>query len=260
VSNTGHVTAGNDGSDDSTDTVCVKPAAIHVEKTADAHFVNAGDTIGFTIVVWNTGTGDATGVKLADTLPTDAGLNWTITAPLPGAGWGAPTTCVITGAVGSQSLACGGAAGVTVPAGTTKAGSTFRVHISSPTTAATVVTSPVSNTAMVTTGNDGTDQSTDQVDVLGTQMRVQDTLVGLSATTGTVTYTAYHSGADCGSASNGVAAGGGAIVGGVIPLSDVITIGPGATFGDTVFFTATYDDGAGHTFTTACNEMASSHP
>ena len=78
VDNTGHVTTTNDGSDQSEDTVCVKPAAIQIAKTADAAQVNAGEQIGFTMTVWNTGAGDAKGVKLNDTLPTNAGLDWSI--------------------------------------------------------------------------------------------------------------------------------------------------------------------------------------
>ena len=142
----------------------------------------------------------------------------------------------------------------------TKAASSFTVHITSPTTAATVVTSPVVNQARVTTGNDGSENSSDMIDVLGTDMRVQDQLVGLTATTGNChLHRLPLPGACQAPTTGGTAAGGGAIVGGVVPLSDVITIGPTAAFGDTVFFTATYTNGA-TTFTTACNEMASSKP
>jgi uncharacterized repeat protein (TIGR01451 family) len=60
-------------------------------------------------------------------------------------------------------LSCGGANGVTVPAGTTQAASTFTVHITSPTTGATGGDCPtsgvVNNTGSVTTSNDGSDQS-----------------------------------------------------------------------------------------------------
>ena len=61
--------------------MCVNPADIKILKTADASSVNAGDPIGFTITVWNAGAGDAAGVKLNDTLPTNAGLYWTIDGP-----------------------------------------------------------------------------------------------------------------------------------------------------------------------------------
>src|SRR3954447_9766450 len=104
----------------------INGADIHIVKTADAAQVNAGEPIGFTLTVFNDGNGDAHGVSLTDTLPTNAGLSWSIASQ--GAGWN--NTCKITAGV----LTCGP---VTVLAGTTQAASTFTVHITSPTTAAT---------------------------------------------------------------------------------------------------------------------------
>ena len=69
--------------------------AIHIVKTADAAQVNAGEQIGFTMTVWNDGSGDAQGVTLTDTLPTKAGLAWSIASQ--GAGWS--RTCAITAGV-----------------------------------------------------------------------------------------------------------------------------------------------------------------
>jgi uncharacterized repeat protein (TIGR01451 family) len=136
--------------------VAVKGAAIHILKTADKAQVNAGDPIGFTLTVWNDGDGAAHGVKLSDPLPVKPGLVWTIDAQ--GAGWN--NTCVIA----SGTLTCGGADGVTVPAGTTQTASTFTVHITSPTTGATGGDCPetgvVDNTGSVTTSNDGKGDST----------------------------------------------------------------------------------------------------
>ena len=117
--------------------------------------MNVGSQIGFTMTVSNSGDGDAHGVKLNDTLPTNAGLSWSIASQ--GAGWG--SSCSISGGV----LSCGGTDGVTVPAGTTAAASTFTVHIVSGTTAATGGDCPgsgtVDNTGNVTTSNDGSDHS-----------------------------------------------------------------------------------------------------
>ena len=48
----------------------MSPADIKIVKTADAAQVNAGEQIGFTLTVYNTGTGDAKGVNLSDPLPT----------------------------------------------------------------------------------------------------------------------------------------------------------------------------------------------
>ncbi len=163
VDNTGHVTTSNDGSGQSEDTVCVNPPGIQILKKADASQVNAGDQVGFTITVYNTGAGDAQGVKLNDTLPTNAGLSWsidTVTSP-PGSGWNG--TCAITAGV----LNCGGTNGVTVPHNTTLAASSFTVHIISSTTSATGGPCPgtglVDNTGHVTTSNGGSGQSEDTV-------------------------------------------------------------------------------------------------
>ncbi len=156
VDNTGTVTTGNGGSGQSADSTCVSAPGIHIVKTADAPQVKAGDPIGFTLTVYNDGGGDATGVKLSDPLPGNAGLGWTIASQ--GAGWG--SSCAIAGGV----LSCGGADGVTVPGDTPLAGSTFTVHVVSGTTAATGGTCPggtgvVNNTGTVTTANDGSEQS-----------------------------------------------------------------------------------------------------
>jgi len=152
IDNTGHVSTTNDGSGDSTASTCVAAPAVHIVKTADAAQVNAGSPIGFTLTVSNTGSGDAHGVVLSDTLPTNAGLSWSIASQ--GAGWN--NTCAIALGV----LTCGP---VTVPAGTTQAASSFTVHITSPTTGATGGDCPetgvVNNTGNVTTTNDGSDQS-----------------------------------------------------------------------------------------------------
>jgi uncharacterized repeat protein (TIGR01451 family) len=155
VNNTGHVSTTNDGSGDSPASTCVAAPAVHIVKTADAAKVNAGSPIGFTLTVYNDGSGTAHGVKLSDTLPTNAGLSWSVASQ--GAGWAG--SCSIAAGV----LSCGGANGVTVPAGTTQAASTFTVHITSPTTGATggdcPTTGVVNNTGTVSTSNDGSGQS-----------------------------------------------------------------------------------------------------
>ncbi|HXR42795.1 MAG TPA: DUF11 domain-containing protein, partial [Acidothermaceae bacterium] len=138
--------------------VTIKPATIRIVKTADAPQVNAGEPIGFTMTVFNADTGDARGVTLADTLPSKPGLSWKIAANGVGAGWGASGCSIASGV-----LSCGGANGVTVPGGTTQAASTFTVHVTSPTTAATGGNCPggngvVDNTATVSTTNTGGDE------------------------------------------------------------------------------------------------------
>jgi uncharacterized repeat protein (TIGR01451 family) len=168
VDNTGTVDTTNDGSDESSAEICVAGPAIHIVKTADAAQVSAGDPIGFTMTVWNSGIGDATGVTLSDTLPTNAGLDWSIDAQ--GAGWAG--SCAIAAGV----LSCGP---VTVPAGTTQAASTFTVHIVSDTTGATggdcQETGLVDNTGSVDTTNDGSDESSDQICVAAPAIHIAKT-------------------------------------------------------------------------------------
>ena len=113
-------------------TVSCGPPALSVTKTADEENVVAPNPIGYTITVNSSGGGAATGVSLTDVLPTDAGLSWSIDT---GAG------CSIT----TGTLSCN--------IGDMASGSSFTVHISSPTTQDTVADSPVQNTASVTATN-----------------------------------------------------------------------------------------------------------
>jgi len=133
--NTATVTADqNDGSPQSKASTDVLCASIAIEKTADAGSVSAGTDIGFKIKVTNNGAGTATGVSMTDTLPTNAGLSWTV-ADDGGA------TCVVNGGVLTCTMA------------SLASGASFTVHITSPTTKATCGT--VNNHAAVTTTNDG---------------------------------------------------------------------------------------------------------
>ena len=141
--NTAHVSTSNAGNATASAPITCNSAAIHIVKTADAASVNAGDIIGFTITISNSGTGTAHGVTVNDPLP--GGVTWSI-ATQSNAG----LCTVTTGA--SQVLSCGGSTTNVAPAGS------FSVHITAPTSAAACST--YTNTASVTTSNDGTDQST----------------------------------------------------------------------------------------------------
>jgi uncharacterized repeat protein (TIGR01451 family)/fimbrial isopeptide formation D2 family protein len=70
-------------------TIVVNCPVIVITKTADDAVVSAGDQIGFTVTVTNTGAGSAFSVTVSDTLP--AGLAWTIDDANSDAGWSITT-------------------------------------------------------------------------------------------------------------------------------------------------------------------------
>ncbi len=159
VDNSASVTTTNDGSDEDADKVDVLGADIQITKTADDSVVDAGDAIGFTITVTNNGAGPARGVHVADPLPTDPGTSWTA-GPVTG-----PDSAGVTCGIAAGSLTCDLAS---LPSG-----GGFSIHISSPTTGATAGSSPVDNTATVTTTNDGSDEASDDVVVLGADIAIE---------------------------------------------------------------------------------------
>ena len=127
---------------------------VKVVKTADHALVNAGDPIGFTVVVSNssaTGTGTATNVTLSDPLPAGTGINWSIDTQDGSA-------CSISGSVGGQTVNCS--------IGTLAPGASYTFHVTSATQFASCA--PYANTASVSVGNEnggpftGSDVSTVQ--------------------------------------------------------------------------------------------------
>ncbi len=111
-------------------TIVVQAPVLSITKTADATPVSVGTAIGFTVKVANSptaGTGTATGVTLNDPLPAGTGVDWTVSPAYTG-----PGTCSITGAVGSQVLACS--------FGDMAPGASASVHISSATTSSSAGT------------------------------------------------------------------------------------------------------------------------
>jgi len=137
ITNTATVAAANEpaantGNNSDPGEIDVLCAQIDIEKTANpAGPVNAGDPIGFDIVVTNNGAGEARGVTVTDALP--AGFSWSEDS----------ADCSIT----SNVLTC--------TFGDLAAGASRSVHLSTPTDAADC--GLVTNTASVSTTNDGSD-------------------------------------------------------------------------------------------------------
>ena len=104
--NTATVTAGNETAAEqnqsSTATINITAPDVDISKTTSTPTVNAGGTAGFTVTIANNGTGAANGLTLNDSLPAAGNdINWMIDTTE-----GNPTDFTITGAEGSQSLAC----------------------------------------------------------------------------------------------------------------------------------------------------------
>ena len=153
VNNTATVSATNEpasatGNNSDSGDVTVKCAAVQILKTANpAGPVTAGDPIGFDIKVTNAGTGTAKTVPVTDTLPTNAGLAWTLGTVT---GDGSPQCAINLGVLTCTSASL-------------SAGQSFTVHITSSTTSASC--GIVDNTASVSVGNDGSGTSEASVTV-----------------------------------------------------------------------------------------------
>ncbi|HTK45682.1 MAG TPA: DUF11 domain-containing protein, partial [Patescibacteria group bacterium] len=117
----------------------VAPAAIHVTKEADDASVSAGDQIGFTVTISNSGDNTALGISFSDSLPSGTGVSWSLDAGNSDSGW------AVTGVAPSQQLTY-------TP--TSLAGKTStKAHVVSGTTAASC--GAYDNSASVSTTNDG---------------------------------------------------------------------------------------------------------
>jgi uncharacterized repeat protein (TIGR01451 family)/fimbrial isopeptide formation D2 family protein len=124
-----------------TECFTVNPATINITKTADDATVDAGDPIGFTVTVTNTGAGTALGVTVSDPLPAGTGISWSIgTAD---AGWS------ITGTAPNQTLVFGPAS--------LAGGASTSAHVVSDTTDDSC--GQYTNIASVTTTNNGSDEA-----------------------------------------------------------------------------------------------------
>lgn len=123
---------------DSADITVLCPA-IHITKVADHAVVTAGDPLGFTINVWNSGPGTAANVHVTDNIPQPGGVTWTINPAVTG--------CSITS---GHLLDCTFASMAPGTATTNNKS----IHIVSTNTTAAVC-GTIRNTANVATDNDG---------------------------------------------------------------------------------------------------------
>src|SRR5438445_587222 len=80
-------TTSNDGSGGAQADIAVNCGDVSMAKIADASSVSAGDPIGYVVTVANNGSGIARNVAVTDTLPTNAGLSWSIDAGGSSSGW-----------------------------------------------------------------------------------------------------------------------------------------------------------------------------
>jgi uncharacterized repeat protein (TIGR01451 family) len=164
--NTASVTTGNDGSDEASASTEVLCGQINVEKTADAASVNAGEEIGFTVTLTNSGEGLLTGLAFTDALPGGDGVSWSIESQSGGFS--------ITGTAPNQNL-------VYAPT-SLAAGVSAWVHIVSATTADSC--GEYDNTASIATGNDGSDEASASTDVLCAEIDVEKTADAASVEAG----------------------------------------------------------------------------
>jgi uncharacterized repeat protein (TIGR01451 family) len=123
---------------------------VTIAKTADNASVVAGNQIGYTVTLTNTGGITVTGLVVTDSLPAGTGVNWTLDAGGSSPGWS------VSGSPPTQSLAYSET--------TLDPGESTHVHVTSSTTTDSCGT--YNNTASFTTSNDGAGASTAQVEVL----------------------------------------------------------------------------------------------
>jgi len=183
INNTANVTTTNNGGAQASASVVVQCPTMHITKVADQATVSAGTGIGFVITASNSGPGTATGVTVADNLPTTSGLFWSIDAANSDAG------CSISAGV------------LTCNFGTMAPNTSKHVHITSPTTAASCAT--INNTGRVTATNGVGQQAMGSVVVQCPSLSIAKTPnAGTVNPGGTATFTITVSNAGPGAAFN----------------------------------------------------------
>jgi uncharacterized repeat protein (TIGR01451 family) len=138
VTNTASVAGSNDGSDSDSDSVTVQCPSLTITKTANpVGPVDAGNPIGFDIVVSNGGPGVAKSVTVNDPLPTGSGISWSINPAVAGC------------SIAANTLTCS--------LGDLASGASVTIHVTSPTTTASCGTH--TNQASASATNHATVQS-----------------------------------------------------------------------------------------------------
>src|SRR2546428_780122 len=149
VDNTANVTTSNDGSDSASDSIVVLKAASDISRHAHNSSASSGYNIRFTITVTNNGAGVAHSVCVNAPLTTDPGTSWSIDG-------------------GSGAAICSISAVFFLMIRRPPRSTPFPyTTLFRSTTSATAGSSPVDNTANVTTSNDGSDSASDSIVVLG---------------------------------------------------------------------------------------------
>jgi uncharacterized repeat protein (TIGR01451 family) len=227
-------TSHSDGDDEC---FTVAPATIHVDKEADDASVLAGEQIGFTVTISNTGNNTALGVGFTDSLPGGAGIDWSIESQSGGFS--------ISGSPQAESLHFSPTS--------LAAGASAWVHVVSNTTAASC--GEYNNRASVTTTNDGSDEASDstfvacpglainKVDNTGSYDAVGDVISYSITVTNTGNVTLHNVVVTDPNAANLVCT----------PALPVASLAPGASFPCTANHTVTQVDlDAGSYFNRAC--------
>lgn len=150
--NTATADASNGAPVTASDTITIQCPDLTITKVADDDVVDAGDDIGFTITVTNAGPGTAYGVEISDSLPSGAGVSWSLDAGTEG--------CLLIAGV----LGC--------DVGDLAAGESFSVHVTGTTPGGIgnpdlpAACKEYINTATVSLDNDASETASDLTEVI----------------------------------------------------------------------------------------------
>ena len=189
VNNTGHVTTGNDGTDDDDASVCVKSPNILIDKTADTTSVSAGEHDRLHHDRLQRRRRRRERHQAQRPLPNNPGLNWSIaSAGQVGAGWAPGSLRHHRRGPRPADPQLRRCRRRVVPSGRPSRASTFTVHVISGDHRGHRRDLPadgtVNNTGHVTTGNDGTDDDDASVCVKSPSIHIDKTADATSVNAG----------------------------------------------------------------------------